>query len=821
MPLPVRPRARGFRLLGVIFRACFDAGGGARYQQSTTSQMPKSEHRRGRRGVKKKKADRSSAGDEEAGTKTGRRKERRQTEEPEDEVVAELPAAPPQAFYGPVPSDVRQYVMNLDSLLDEQTFEDAEEQSAFVGNVFRGLSDNELRLATDVDCSVVLEKLLRLSDDFQLRVFMDRLTGRFADLFRHQYASHVVQTLITVAADVVDREVRDSNSDGPQPVTGEEGVLLPMQDLIVAMCSEIEGDVLSLVSDRYASHVIRTLLAVLVGEEPSHLSSTIRSKRSRAFAQKHTESAPSFRKRNRSVPNSFTEAARRFVAAVFGDLAEAIVSQVAFDPVTSPVFQQTLDVLAKLKPNADDPAALDSSALIQRLLGFGRDAKKDSRLDFVETMLRDSVGSHLLQKIIQLADAKTLHRLYLTYFRTRMDELSLHPLANFVVQELIASVKTAVELEMIVEETGPIWAKLLFGARPGVVVKILEACLRLQASFAETVKHLQQNFGVGSAETRKLFVRAVLELRRLDTSPDGPSLDLDAISFHGSLLVQHLLAFPAAENKDVVHWILDLSPDTLASLAKHPLGGRVIEAFILSSNVGIKLRRKLVRRFGGSFAGLAMDKYGSHVVDKLWAHVADIDDKEKIAGELLESLVALQNNHHGRFVVRNCRLESFKQQRDTWRQREIGVDRRRDMFKAILDGPGAPAGRSSDQAPVARDPVVASKAFDSTMQSLGFQTNSTAAQGKKKDKTKHKKASLHRKDSEMALFKDDELEGSGRKERVGEAVDGKRMAKKGSAGGDLDFVLAAVASSKKKRKAGEKEEGDGSAKKDKRRKFEG
>jgi nucleolar protein 9 len=69
------------------------------------------------------------------------------------------------------------------------------------------LEDNELRLATDYDCSRILEKLLRLSDDFQLRVFMDRITGRFADVFRHQYASHVCQTLLEAAADVVDREV--------------------------------------------------------------------------------------------------------------------------------------------------------------------------------------------------------------------------------------------------------------------------------------------------------------------------------------------------------------------------------------------------------------------------------------------------------------------------------------------------------------------------------------------------------------------------------------------------------------------------------------
>lgn len=110
------------------------------------------------------------------------------------------------------------------------------EQSTFIGNIYRALDNTELQLATDHECSIILEKLLRFSDDFQLRVFMDRLTGRFSDLFKHQYASHVCQSLLTVAADVVDREMKD---EAPQPVEGENGVLLPMQSLIVDMCEVI------------------------------------------------------------------------------------------------------------------------------------------------------------------------------------------------------------------------------------------------------------------------------------------------------------------------------------------------------------------------------------------------------------------------------------------------------------------------------------------------------------------------------------------------------------------------------------------------------
>lgn len=186
--------------------------------------------RRGKRGQKKKKSD---AVEERPGNDETKAEELAEQEEEgvneESPALVPAPASSVQPFYGLVPTDIRQYAMNVEKMLEEQVFEDSEglrwrsflgksilsisapwtatDQTNFIGNIFRGFEDNELRLATDYDGSRILEKLLKLSDEFQLRVFMDRLTGRFADLFRHQYASHVCQTLLSVAADAVDKEV--------------------------------------------------------------------------------------------------------------------------------------------------------------------------------------------------------------------------------------------------------------------------------------------------------------------------------------------------------------------------------------------------------------------------------------------------------------------------------------------------------------------------------------------------------------------------------------------------------------------------------------
>ena len=39
------------------------------------------------------------------------------------------------------------------------------------------MSDKEKQLATDPDCSTILERMVHSMDDFVRRVFMDRLSG--------------------------------------------------------------------------------------------------------------------------------------------------------------------------------------------------------------------------------------------------------------------------------------------------------------------------------------------------------------------------------------------------------------------------------------------------------------------------------------------------------------------------------------------------------------------------------------------------------------------------------------------------------------------
>ncbi|KAG5455433.1 MAG: hypothetical protein BJ554DRAFT_5158 [Olpidium bornovanus] len=136
--------------------------------------------------------------------------------------------------------EVQQYFKSVEKTLESMEPSLEEESNLFLGNVFSEIDGKEADLATDHECSRVLEKLLRQAPDQYLRVFFDKLNGRFVELFVHRFASHVCETVMTLAAVAVNREMLR----GPAPAPGEGGVegdgdkgpVLSVEQLVVNMC---------------------------------------------------------------------------------------------------------------------------------------------------------------------------------------------------------------------------------------------------------------------------------------------------------------------------------------------------------------------------------------------------------------------------------------------------------------------------------------------------------------------------------------------------------------------------------------------------------
>ena len=88
---------------------------------------------------------------------------------------------------------------------------------------------------------------------------------------------------------------------------------------------------------------------------------------------------------------------------------------------------------------------------------------------------------------------------------------------------------------------------------------------------------------------------------------------------------------------------------------------------MLSPEIPVRFRKKLLNHILGSVASLATDPAGSHVIDACWNATRDIRHyKEQIAKEMAEKADSVRNDYFGKRVWRNWNMDAFVSGRFDW-----------------------------------------------------------------------------------------------------------------------------------------------------------
>lgn len=159
--------------------------------------------------------------------------ERKRRREHDDETTNRRPFFADNAISAEPELDVetRSYFESIEKVLDEQSYDDL---SVLLANTYKEIDGKEVLITKDYSTSRILEKILQVSTDFQIRVFMERLSGQFLDLYQHQFSSHVCQTLLNLGADIAERELKGESV--VELVSGVNNQLPSMEALIVTAC---------------------------------------------------------------------------------------------------------------------------------------------------------------------------------------------------------------------------------------------------------------------------------------------------------------------------------------------------------------------------------------------------------------------------------------------------------------------------------------------------------------------------------------------------------------------------------------------------------
>jgi nucleolar protein 9 len=442
-----------------------------------------------------------------------------------------------------------------------------------------------------------------------------------------------------------------------------------MEDLFLHTLQELDTYLGYLMMDKFASHTLRVLLAVLSGQPLSRSEkvSVLHSKKKEHISVVHaTEDVISLDKR--VVPESFTTALEKFVSQSISGFDTSFLQSLAMHPTGNPTLQLLLQleltVFGKQK-------AKDENSIIHKLLPDDPITEGSESGSFINGCVYDPLGSRLLETIIKYAPGKLFKTIYRTFFKARVAILARNDVASYIVCALLTrlskdDLKDATDLLVAQMQT------LADRNRTVVIKTLIERCSVRDVDPSPIADALGKAYGGPNGFD-------ITQLLRLSNSTaDSPALDANkeksttkaqyaSEKLHGSLLAQAMAAVPGRLGNLILDSLPRLGTPLLLQIAKDQNASRALQAALTVPNATVISRRKIIQKFYGYIGEMALDPSASHVIDAIWTGTQGLAFiRERIAEELAENEPAMRESYVGRAVWRNWKMDMYKRRRKDW-----------------------------------------------------------------------------------------------------------------------------------------------------------
>lgn len=571
---------------------------------------------------------------------------------PPDEEPEKTDSTEPNTFFGLVDSGELDYFKQAESTLNANAFESDEDRAGFVTSVLEESKGKELKLVTNQICSKLMERLILYASDEQLKQIFKSFEGHFVSLIHQKYSSHCVETLLVRSAALIEKELLN-----PFPQTDVEEVFVSMENLFLFFLGEVRPHLKEMVVHQYASHSLRLIILVLAGRDlPSTTmsNSTLRSKKSK-IARKMIEIGDN-QDFNRAfqIPSAFKSELKQLLDALKSKIDTKTARSYAIHKVASPVLQLLIQV----------EGLVDRDRPFWHLVFLKDSEEKDSQEEgFVEYLLSEAVGSHFLENTLKDQKVKYVERLYRLYMSQRVLKLAKRDTTgSYVIQQLLKKLKQNDVREML-DQLIPEMS-MLMNSNLEMGKSIIDAsALHKDYKRAEIIEELAKKYTPKDNESD--ILESVLQLSGStlgNTRDDWPTAE----ERRRSLFLEKLLEFDPRFLSLTVDNLLSLPKERLIQMCFHGVFSHVVQN-VLSPELDIVQRRRLLNQFQGEIVNLSCNAYGSHIVDKLWGFTMKLNMyKERIARELVDQKEKVKESIYGRLVWKNWKMELFVRKRHDW-----------------------------------------------------------------------------------------------------------------------------------------------------------
>ncbi|RPA76923.1 ARM repeat-containing protein [Ascobolus immersus RN42] len=578
-------------------------------------------------------------------------------------------------FYGLLDEQEQEYFRRVDEVLEAAAWGDDEEQKQlFIANTYKEISNKELKLASSQGCSRLLEKLISMSTGPQLKQLFRVFSGHFYNLVKHRFASHCVESLFAFAAKAAEEELKPGY-DAREEMVGEVPYA-SMEMLVGFAVSELRPRLIELLTDRFASHTIRIILMVLSGQamKDDLTRTTIKSKK-----KEDVNSVTKILSERRQTPPGFSTELSALLNTANEALSVADIRLLATNALGGPA----LSTLLRAEFSRPKKEKRKGSTLLWKLIrgteGEDEEKEKEETATFFSNLLYDSVGSHLVETLVQKAPKKEFNYMYLTHFRPRLGGLARNETAGFAVARLFDRLP-AEELEYAVAEIVPGVGNLVERGRVNVIKSLIDGCVKSNVNVERLADSIREAYDCREDDELPKLVPKILKLSEEDlTPPPYPAPEdyepkqprRDPAQKHASLLIQSLLTLPAPLSSLITTSLTSLPPSSLLALALNQTTSYILQTALTSPSTSTITRRKLLNNLKSSFVRMALDQSASFVVESAWdctgygSGLANY--RAWIASELASGEREIrEGGPWARGVWRRWKLDLWKSRRGDW-----------------------------------------------------------------------------------------------------------------------------------------------------------
>lgn len=462
-----------------------------------------------------------------------------------------------------------------------------------------------------------------------------------------------------------------------------------MENLFLFTLGELEGHIGFLMTDRFASHVLRVLLVILSGSplERQNNKSVLQSKRKEKIGV-GSEKGQELILEKRPVPQSFLEALEKLINDSVTGMEPHYLRSLSTHPLGNPTLQLLLNLELS---HFGKSRAKDETSIIHRLLPDNPIAEGTESAAFINGLVYDPIGSRLLETIIEHAPGKLFKTIYAEFFKERMGSLARNEIAGYVAGKILERLGKD-DLDEAMRQIVDQIPGLVERNRTAIIKTLIERCIAREVDTSPIKAQLETAYGGSNG----FEIVRILKLSEEDAKP-GVEHKHSPEKVHGSLLAQTMMAVEGPLGNLVFDSLANLSPELSVQLARDPTASRTLQAALISKNASVIFRRKMIQQFYGKVGELALDPSASRVIDAIWDGTAGLAFiRERIAEELAENEGSLRESFVGRAVWRNWRMDLYKRKRNDW-VKQSRYTAGNDGFQSFPESNGDEASQKSNR----------------------------------------------------------------------------------------------------------------------------